>query len=556
MKTKKILLILSLIILILILPGAVYYKILLYKLTYFNTYFHFLNEDYISENQNKIDIHKYDLSFDLYPEKKMFIAKAIIFGEVQDTTITFIDLNFYDNFRINSLTLNDFPSEYENEGTTLTIPYESFSVKNFKLEIQYEGTPEKVGLEGFVFGKRNGISLVYNLSEPNYSSSWFPCNDMPTDKTQLDIRITNDSSMVSVSNGILAEVTTHGNRKTYHWRTEYSISTYLIAVYSSDYQQFSDQYISLDGNDTMKVEYYVLPDKLENAKKDFADHVKMIEFFSKTFGEYPFIKEKYGIAEFLWRSGAMEHQTITGVSSSMITGKKFFEDTFVHELAHQWWGNAVSPKTWKDIWLNEGFSTYSEALYYESLSDKRALQSTMMNKYSGDFSGTLAEPGDFLFINTVYDKGAWILHMLRWEVGDTSFFEILRNYYEAYKYTNASTQDFQNICEQISGKDLDKFFEQWIEGEGEIKLDYKTSVEDSDTGYPTKIKIEQVQDEYDKYHFPLQIKITFMDGSEKSNKYYITSRDTLLEIYTYEYPKSVELDPDDWLLATIKLMDE
>ena len=179
------------------------------------------------------------------------------------------------------------------------------------------------------------------------------------------MKITNDTSMISVSNGILIGEEINDSRKTYHWKTLYPISTYLIALYSSDYSTFGDQYISQDGKDTMLINYYVLPDKLEKAKIDFSEHVEILNFFANTFGEYPFIEEKYGVAEFLWSSGAMENQTSTGVASSLIGGKKLFLDFYVHELAHHWWGHAISPKSWKDIWLNEGFSSYSEALYFE-----------------------------------------------------------------------------------------------------------------------------------------------------------------------------------------------
>ena len=556
MRKKKILLILLLIGLILILPGAIYYKIQLYKLTYIYTYFSRIDANYITENQRKIDIKKYDLSFDLYPEKKIFKATAILFGEVKDSTMDRIDLNFYDNFKIKKVMLNDSSIEYDNEGTKFSIPFNSSNERNFKIEIQYEGTPEKAGLDGFVFGSRNGNSLVYNLSEPTFASTWFPCNDIPTDKTLLDIRITNDSNMVSVSNGVLVDVKTNGNRTTYHWSTEYPISTYLIAIYSSDYDHYSDQYVSLDGNDTMKVEYYVLPDKLEKAKSDFSNQVKMIKFCAQTFGEYPFIKEKYGVAEFLWQLGAMEHQTITGVSSNLIGGKKFFEDVFIHELAHQWWGNAVGLKNWKDIWLNEGFSTYSEALYYESESGKKALQSTMLAKMSNSFTGTLADPGEFLFTKTVYDKGAWVLHMLRREVGDSSFFKILRNYYETFKYTNASTSDFKNICEKISGKNLDKFFDQWITGEGEIELDYTSSIINYNNQVKIELGIKQIQEEYDVYHFPLEVQLMFEDSTTKNFSFNISSKDTVLEIVSEKYPKNIDLDPDSWLLASIQPKEE
>jgi aminopeptidase N len=556
MKKKKIILIITLVLLILILPGVVYYKIQLYKMTYIYTYFRQLDEDYISQNQKKLDIYKYELSFDLYPEDKMFVAKAVLTGTVLDSTIGSIDLNFYDNFLINKITLNGEITEFENEGSRLSIPFISSLKNDFEILVEYEGTPKKAGLDGFVFGKRNGNSLVYNLSEPTYASSWFPCNDIPFDKTNLDIYITNDSDMVSVSNGVLVDVFTNGGRRTYHWRTEYPISTYLIALYSSNYRSFSDQYISLNKMDTMEVEYYVLPDKIEKARTDFSGHVKMLEIFSKLFGEYPFVKEKYGVAEFLWYAGAMEHQTITGVSSNMIGGKKLFEDTFVHELAHQWWGNAVGPKSWKDIWLNEGFATYSEALYYEAVSGYSALHSTMLSKYSSNFSGSLAEPGPFLFTRTMYDKGAWVLHMLRWEVGDSFFFNILKNYFRTFKYSNASISDFQFVCEEISKQNLDKFFEQWVYSEGQIDLEYNTETILQEDNLVIKIFLEQIQVDYEVFNFPLQIKLKFKDDSEESFRYDIVSRDTTLEILTKKEPNSINLDPDNWLLAQISLKDE
>lgn len=551
MKKKRIFLIILFILLILILPGAVYYKIQFYKLAYVYTYLYKSFENYTTENQKKIDVLKYDLFFDLYPGEKMFKVKAIITGNITDSTIQSLDLNFYDNFKIKRLTLNDLDTDYEIDDKYLKIPLASAKPDEFKIEVDYEGTPEKSGLEGFVFGKRNGMSLVYNLSEPNYASSWFPCNDIPSDKTKLDIHITNDSSMVSVSNGVLVDVITYGSRRTYHWKTEYPISTYLVAIYSSGYESFSDKYISLDGTDTMEVVCYVLPDKLEKARVDFADQVAMLKVFSNMFGEYPFIREKYGVAEFLWYAGAMEHQTITGISSNMIGGKKFFEDTFAHEMAHQWWGNAVGLKTWNDIWLNEGFASYSEALYFEAKGGEKALQTTMRNKYSTDFEGKLSEPAPFLFTRTVYDKGAWVLHMLRREMGDSLFFVALRKYFDEFKYSNASTKDFIDTCEKISGRSLHNFFNQWLNGEGIIELEYDYNTYIEENHYITEINIEQVQEEYTLYEFPIELKLNFNEIDSESHTFRVNSKTETFKVSTKRLPSSVELDPDGWLLASV-----
>ena len=497
----------------------------------------------------KVDILHYDLSFDLHPDKKMFYASAEIKGIVKDKESETIDLNFYDNYKIGSVTLDGYNTEYINKGKNFSVKLKKPIIDTFLLKIDYSGTPEKAGFVGFDFGENKGTSLVYNLSEPNYASSWFPCNDSPSDKALLDMRIENDSSQVSVSNGILVDVIDHDARRTYHWKTVYPISTYLIAIYSSNYSHFSDSYISLNKQDTMSIDYYVLPTDLENAKLDFKQHPDMIRFFSETFGEYPFIKEKYGIAEFFWELGAMEHQTITGLASNMIGGKGYFLDVLVHELAHHWWGDAVGPKYWKDIWLNEGFATYSEALFYEFRSGKSALQSTMLNKKQSNFRGSLENPGNFLFTSTVYDKGAWVLHMLRWELGDRTFFEILRKYFEKYKYSNASTVDFENVCESVSNKDLTKFFDQWIKAVGEIELKYNWNVEEGSSGnFSTNISLHQDQKEYDEYHFPLEIALKFENDKSEIHKVEFSKKSIEVSFKSSSEPVDVILDPNNWLL--------
>lgn len=509
--------------------------------------------NYITENQYKIDVLHYYLNFDLYPSKRLLKGDATIKGVLKNRNLNEIDLNFYDNMDISKVLLNNSPVSYNLSDTRLSIPIENSVPDTFSLRVVYEGTPKHEGLGSFTFGKIDSQSVVYNLSEPIYASTWFPCNDMPDDKALLDMSITNDSSETSVSNGVLIGTTLKGDRRTFHWRTYYPISTYLISIYSSRYDNFNDIYVSQDKKDSMKIEYYAFPEHLDYAKADFKDHPKMIKFFSQTFGEYPFIKEKYGVAEFLWQLGAMENQTITGIGSNFVRGRRFFNDIYVHELAHSWFGDAVGPKTWKDIWLNEGFATYCEALYDEHNFGKKALRSSMLSKFQENFPGTLYNPGTNLFSSTVYDKGAWVLHMLRHEVGDTVFFKILRTYYNEFKYKNASTEDFKNVCEKVSGKNLEKFFEQWVYvGEGNIDLDYRWSskkIKDSNDKYTILIELNQRQTKYKDYHFPLDIKFVNSSDSSLTKSFYITSRDTALKTELNYKPSNITPDPDNWLLA-------
>jgi aminopeptidase N len=502
--------------------------------------------------QSKIDVLHYDLKFDLFPDKSFLKGDAIITCLMLDKSSSEIDINFYDNLKITGLLVNGRYTEYSNTDNLLHIKRNG-DEDTLKIEVIYEGTPKHVGFSGFVFGEINKKNIVYNLSEPNFASSWFPCIDVPTDKALLDIRITNDTSMVSVSNGNLKDIRVNDGRKTYHWQTIYPIATYLVCIYSADYVTFSDKYISQDKQDTLPIQYYVFANQLENGRTDFEDHPKFIDFFAKTFGEYPFIKEKYGIAEFLWQLGAMEHQTITGIGSNFITGKKYFNDVYLHELAHHWWGDAVSPADWKDIWLNEGFATYSEALYAEHIGGEKALRSVMLSKDKDEFKEILYDPRDNLFGSTVYDKGSWVLHMLRKETGDSLFFQILRTYFATYKYKNASTDDFKKICESVSGKDLDKFFDQWVYiGKGKIELEYEWSVQITPGGFKIKIATLQTQKGYDTYNFPLDIKFNIDSSTNVLKTFFVDKRQKDFEITLKDKPRDIEPDPSNWLLADIK----
>ncbi len=508
--------------------------------------------DYYSSVQKRINILHYDLNFDLFPQDELLKGDVTLTGVFEEESDSLV-LNFYDNMDIEKVYLNGKETDFNLEDKKFYVKGNYEFPDTFKLRMIYSGSPRRLGFGSFAFDEYNDTSFIYTISEPVYASTWFPCNDLPADKAIADIRITNDSGMVSLSNGNLVGVVTSGNRKTYHWRTEYPVSTYLLAVYSADYVNFKDLLITEKG-DSIKFDYYVLPEKLAAAKIDFSVHPEIMNFFRHKFGEYPFIKEKYGVAEILWPYGAIENQTIMGMGSRFIGGRKLFTDIYIHELAHQWWGNSVGPATWMDVWLNEGFCSYSEALYFEYKSGKSALKSTMRSKHLDFTNSTVYNPEKPIFTRTIYDKGAWILHMLRKEVGDSIFFEILRNYYSAYKYKNASTNDFKVVVEKISGTNFTKFFDQWIySGKGEIECEYEFLPElVSDNQYLNKIKLTQVQEFYDVYSFPLDILVQFEENEpDEMFSFKITEKETMLILNTNQKIKNLIMDPESELLATI-----
>ena len=508
---------------------------------------------FVSDLQKSIDVLHYNLLLDLNTEKKILsgTAKLMAAKNLELDIDSELELNLYYNLNVSSIKVNGTNAEFSRNKNRIFIKPIADLKDTFEIEIVYEGTPKRSGFDGFVFGEVNGQSLVYNISEPIYAPTWFPCDDDPSDKALLDIEITNDSQFVSVSNGNLIDVKKNGTKKTYHYKTEYPISTYLVAVYSAPYKSFYDVYKGLDGKDSMNIEYYVMPEHYDQAKIDFAEHLDMMKTLSSIFGEYPFIKEKYGVAEFLWNYGAMENQTITGVGYAFVSGYDFFKDTYVHELAHHWWGNSVGPKTWNDIWLNEGFATYSEALYAEAKNGKDGLTSKMQSKFSDNFRGTLYAPKD-LFGETVYEKGAWVLHMLRYEIGDSAFFQSFHRYYDLYKYSNASVEDFKSVCENVSKINLDKFFDQWVyTGTENIFCSYTFSFNDDDKK-ECVINIFQEPQTYKEFHFPLEIKFDFEDGSFEIQKVYV---DEMEKEFTFKFDSEIQtihLDPDYRLLGTFE----
>jgi aminopeptidase N len=507
------------------------------------------DSNYISDNQYLIDVLHYDIDLDLNLASKILKAKVILTVHLLSKDLNSIELNFYDNLKINSLEVNGFTASFNHSGKLLTINRNTHFSDTIKIFVSYEGTPKRVGLSGFVFGSINDKSLVYTINEPEYASSWFPCNDIPLDKALLDIKITNDRNKISISNGKLIDVTETESRKSYYYKTVYPISTYLIAVYSSDYKLLTDQYIS-ESRDSMSLYYYVLPGQEEKAKIDFEEHSEMLKFLSSTFGEYPFIKEKYAVAVFLWQMGAMENQTITGIGSNFITGKKFFNDMLLHELAHHWWGNSVGLKSWKDIWLNEGFATYSEVLYNEWKYGPSARISDV-HKIKNHYHGTLYNP-DELFSGLVYNKGAWVLHMLRKETVDPIFFSILKTYYNTFKYSSASTADFIKIAEEVSKKSLTKFFNQWLFSNlGELIIDYKWSFKNNDDEIELKLEILQ-NNSANIYEFFSDVEIQFDDKSKnKIEEIYIDKKEQSFIFRLKNKPVNVILDPNSWLLASI-----
>src|SRR5690606_35865544 len=315
-----------------------------------------------------------------------------------------------------------------------------------------------------------------------------------------------------------------------------------------------------DGTKKMPVEFYSYPNLTQNAKLDWAPTVEMIEFYANLFGEYPFIDEKYGMATFGWTSGAMEHQTLSSMGYLTVTGNGYFEPVVAHELAHQWFGDAVSPATWKDIWLNEGFASYSEALWEEHKGGPESLIDYMRKEDYGYFFGTVYDPQGDIFSSTVYQKASWVLHMLRGVVGDEKFFEIVRTYYEEYKYKTATTAQFIAVCEKVAGQNLGYFFEQWVyKGTGRPSYEYSWVADEYDgqegtDAYMLRLTLEQKQEGKDNWElFKMPVKITVLtDKGEQELSFFNDQKRQVFAHPVKGKPLKVYIDRDSWILKKVK----
>lgn len=521
------------------------------------------DSEQVQAMQDLYDVKNHDLalSFDI-PNKEISGVMVMDAQSISDTLNT-IYLNLFDNMIVDKVTLNGEVVSYERDNTYLMVNSRNLVKKfdDFELEIIYHGKPENKGFDSFSFKTFDNYPAIYTLSEPTYAPTWWPCKDVPRDKFTLTIAMTVPEELTAASAGLLKEVVENSDgTKTFIWESRYPITTYLVALLIGKYDYWTDEYTSLDGTKKMPVEFYSYPNLTKNAKLDWAPTVEMIEFYANLFGEYPFIDEKYGMATFGWTSGAMEHQTLSSMGYLTVTGNGYFEPVVAHELAHQWFGDAVSPATWKDIWLNEGFASYSEALWEEHKGGKESLIDYMRKEDYGYFFGTVYDPQGDIFSSTVYQKASWVLHMLRGVVGDEKFFEIVRTYYEEYKYKTATTAQFIAVCERVAGQNLGYFFEQWVyKGTGRPNYEYSWVADEYDgqegtDAYMLRLTIEQKQDGKDNWElFKMPVKITVLtDKGEQELSFFNDQKRQVFAHPVSGKPLKVYIDRDSWILKKVK----
>ena len=469
----------------------------------------------ISTNNYDLKYHRFNWIID--PAQRYISGSVTSYFAATQEQMNSIQFQLYAGLSADSAIYKGQTCSISHTGDVITIPLNPAVPLGGmdSVTVFYHGVPGESGFGSFKNYVHNGAPNMWTLSEPFGASDWWPSKNDLTDKIDsIDVYVIMPKGNHAASNGILVSETPYGANSTLaHWKHRYPIASYLIAVAVTNYARYSDYYKT--GSDTIEILNYVYPEDSVELSSRTPDVLKSMALFEKLFTPYPFRKEKFGHAQ-CNIGGGMEHQTMT------FLGKISFNHfVFTHELAHQWFGDMITCGSWEDIWLNEGFATYCLAISYEYLTDDNTFKS-YLNEIKDD---VLSKPQGSIFCSDTtnvsrifntglsYNKGAYFLHMMRWILGDTDFFQGIRNYLNdpLLKYSFARTIDFKRHMESQSGKDLTSFFEDWFYGTG--VPNYSTLVYQQ-PDLSTIVTINQTQYNSNVPFFDMIVPIEFKGGKK------------------------------------------
>ena len=424
-----------------------------------------------------------------------------------------------------------------NDRVIIQLKNSAASKSRDSFEIIYNGIP----VDGLVISKnRFGDRTFFSDNWPNRAQHWLPCNDVPNDKASVEFLVTAAAHYQVVSNGVQIEETNLDKiKKLTHWIEQTPIPTKVMAI---GVAQFT--VIKTSDSNNIPVTAWIYPQNKQNGVHDFKVASDILQFFTQYIGAYPF--KKLANVQSTTIFGGMENANAIFYDERAVNGRGTIEGTVSHEIAHQWFGDMATEKSFAHLWLSEGFANYLTNIYWEQKYGRDKMNKSLIEekekviKFSRVSNtpvvDSVSELMDLLNANT-YQKGSWILHMLRGEVGDALFQKIVQQYYQQYKGSNADTRDFQLVAEKVSGKKLDWFFNQWLYKPGIPKINAQWKMQG------TQVAVTLRQSGENIFQFPLTIGYHVGDGKMQSKKINITkaSETFLLPINTK--PSKMVLDP-------------
>jgi aminopeptidase N len=437
----------------------------------------------------------------------------------------------------------------QNVNHTLTINFPSVVNANSteKISVFYRGVPDSGGFGSFTKSTHAGVPVLWTLSEPYGARDWWPCKDVLTDKADsVDIIVTCPAAYRTSSNGMLISEVVNTGKRTMQYKHRFPITSYLVAIACTNYVVASTA-VSINGL-TMPFENWTYPESAGSFAAEAYGIENALNWFSGFYGPYPFATERYAQTQFSW-GGGQEHQT----NSFIVSPNHLLQ---AHELAHQWFGDKTTCGSWRDIWVNEGFASFSHWLYFQNhdMPTYLGIRQEFVDEVTSDSTGSVYVP-DTTSVSRIfswrwsYVKGAYLLHMLRGMLGDAVFFQAMKNYSNdaATKFGYAKTGDVQRVFEQTSGKNLSEFFKDWAYGQGWPI--YNVQWYNNTNGY-LNVKINQRQSHPSVSFFEMPLRLRFKNATRDSTIVLDVQQNGQLFAAKLDFiPDTVLVDPDLWLLS-------
>lgn len=505
-----------------------------------------------TEAGKNLNVDHYDCHWNINPQVAAISGSVGISFSTTDTA-SFISLDFNSSgMTLDSIVWDQSLLSSNWSGKILTVRFPNVLSQNSRhtVRIYYHGTPANSGFGSFNKQMHAGVPIIWTMSCPYAASDWWPCITNLKDKADsIDLWIKTPSAYRAAGNGLLVDEITAGTDKIWHWKHRYPIAAYLVATAVTNYAAYTQkvQLPSQAPGDSLPVVNYVYPEILASATNNTKKVLPILQYYDSLVAPYPFRKEKYGHAQFGW-GGGMEHQTM-----SFMTDFSF--NLQAHELAHQWFGDHITCASWRDVWLNEGWATYMAAL-----SEKRFGTGNFLNWLNSSQNQVRSNSGgsvwvsDTTNINRIFDyrltylKGALVLHMLRWELGDQAFWSGVRNYQAdpSLSFGFATTQRFIQHLEASSGRDLQGFLADWFTGQG-----YPTeAVKLVKDGNQMELTLSQTSSHTSVSFFEMKVPIRFRATCFDTTLVFNHTENNQIFNFTLPFsPTTVTFDPEKWLLA-------